>query len=72
MNKRNQVIRDGNKTLRRIVHKVSASGRGGFIERGYVEYGRRWFVVNKTKPMTWWKLGRPARAEEELHLSASN
>jgi len=64
MDKHNQTIRDGNKTLRRTVHEILPSGSGGFIEQGYIRCDRGCSFVKKTKPMTWWKLVRPARAAE--------
>lgn len=56
--RRLQEIRDGGRTLRRTVRDISESGRGGFIERGYVQYEGGLCLVTKTKPRTWWNLVR--------------
>jgi hypothetical protein len=61
---RNQEVRDGLATLRRTVHEISESGRHGYIQTGYVRYEKRWFLVKKTKPVTWWNLRRPATPAE--------
>jgi hypothetical protein len=61
MNKRNQEIREGLRTLSRTVYRIVETGH---TERGYVRYARKWWVVRRTSRMMWWRLARPARAEE--------
>ena len=70
MNRPQQVIRDGRRTIRRTVHRISETGQSGHIETGYVRYAAKWLVVRKTKPMTWWKLLHFIRTDD-FALSSS-
>ena len=64
MNRPRQEIRDGGRTIGRTVHRISETHESGQVESGYVRHATKWFVVRKTKPMTWWKLVRPARPDD--------
>ena len=61
---RNQEARQGNVSLRRTVRLIPESGPKGNIQYGLIQYQHRVFLVKKTRPMTWWKVVRPATVAE--------